>query len=553
MTPLRMLTGLQRLQLWLGAGPELPPCASRPLHGLLPALAGLTHLTQLQLLRGLHVPADLRELHHLGALRQLEVLGLHDSVLGDTELAALAPCTALRCLRVDALRLPSRASAAAGVADAMTAAVLLGRLEHLEVNMLSGGVGWGRRCSSPRIGGRGGSTGALAELCTGLTHFGPLESTLGAAGQGCVVDLGMLAGHPRLVSLGLLLGALGSTLTIRSGSAAQHSRRGALAAAAAAVSRAVLGSIPARGADEGGGSSGGAPEGVAVGELLVLLRGLPALRNLQLWGHAGGLSGRTLASLRRSAAPRSGHACGAGCKSCDGEALVHSTGSHSGLESCNWGGSVSSSRSSSSVAASLGSISIPGSPSYPSTAATSPVPVSATSAAVALSDLSSTMGSLLGSRSGGTGLNQSHRGSIMGTPLSIARTATALVMSAGGLLTSRSAAGDTGQSREQQQQQQHVQLNEQGDSLRQRHPSTRVLNCAGCYAAGGSCFGCASAACDMCRSSVDFDFVRRLLLALPALCSVQLHRCRHLPRCGCDLAARLCSRLSNAEVCVLRA
>ncbi|WIA40384.1 hypothetical protein OEZ86_013747 [Tetradesmus obliquus] len=104
---LSALTHLKELQLWLsGGGRELPPCSSKPLPGMLAAAAQLTGLTRLELLQGLYMSWDLREIRHLSSLRQLQVLGLHDSVLCDDDLALLAPCSSLQHLRRTAASVP---------------------------------------------------------------------------------------------------------------------------------------------------------------------------------------------------------------------------------------------------------------------------------------------------------------------------------------------------------------------------------------------------------------------------------------------------------------
>lgn len=59
--------------MWLGAGHEFPPCSSKPLAGLLEALGQLSGLTRLQLLQGLYMSWDLRQVAHLSSLQQLQV------------------------------------------------------------------------------------------------------------------------------------------------------------------------------------------------------------------------------------------------------------------------------------------------------------------------------------------------------------------------------------------------------------------------------------------------------------------------------------------------
>eukprot|EP00775_Hariotina_reticulata_P005183 gene5183-5421_t len=114
---------LRELHLWLGASHEFPPCSSKPLTGMLESVGQLRGLTQLQLLQGLHLSWDLRQLHHLNKLQQLQ----------------------------------------------------------------------------------------LHEVSPQLTHLGPLEGSLGAKGHGVVWDISALQGHPGLRSIGLMLGAIGST------------------------------------------------------------------------------------------------------------------------------------------------------------------------------------------------------------------------------------------------------------------------------------------------------------------------------------------------------
>jgi hypothetical protein len=71
---LLQLTHLKELQMWLSAGGrQLPPCSSKPLPGMLEAVGQLTGLTRLELLQGLYMSWDLRQIRHLSALKQLQV------------------------------------------------------------------------------------------------------------------------------------------------------------------------------------------------------------------------------------------------------------------------------------------------------------------------------------------------------------------------------------------------------------------------------------------------------------------------------------------------
>jgi hypothetical protein len=88
---LSQLTHLKELQMWLSAGGrQLPPCSSKPLPGMLEAVGQLAGLTRLELLQGLYMSWDLRQIRHLSTLKQLQVRGwCHGAVVGSKS----------RCLR----------------------------------------------------------------------------------------------------------------------------------------------------------------------------------------------------------------------------------------------------------------------------------------------------------------------------------------------------------------------------------------------------------------------------------------------------------------------
>lgn len=71
---LSAMSNLQELQLWLAGGRELPPCSSKPLPGMIEAVGRLSGVTRLELLQGLYMTWDLRELHHLSGLHRLQVV-----------------------------------------------------------------------------------------------------------------------------------------------------------------------------------------------------------------------------------------------------------------------------------------------------------------------------------------------------------------------------------------------------------------------------------------------------------------------------------------------
>ncbi|KAI8471686.1 MAG: hypothetical protein J3K34DRAFT_520366 [Monoraphidium minutum] len=233
--PLAALTGLRELSIWLGSHCALPPWSSRPLPDLLPTAAALRGLTALTLLGGLRRPGDASQLALLAALPRLHSLGLHDTVVGPEEVAALARCRALTSLAADSLHLPA----------GLQGAPPLRRLEAL-------------RCNALGLGPL-----ALADALPGLTSLAPLKDTLGPGAYGVHLPLAALEGSGRLRHLGLMLGAL------RPGRGGGGGGGGAASAAAAAAR--ALAALPRLSELDLIGAAGGPDAGVPGGGAELLL------------------------------------------------------------------------------------------------------------------------------------------------------------------------------------------------------------------------------------------------------------------------------------------
>ncbi|KAF6255453.1 hypothetical protein COO60DRAFT_1702842 [Scenedesmus sp. NREL 46B-D3] len=247
---LSALTHLQELRVWLsGGGRELPPCSSKPLPGMLEAAGQLTGLTRLELLQGLYMSWDLRLIRHLSNLGQLQVLSLHDSVLCDDELALLAPCSSLQHLRVDTLKLPAIRSTAAAVLQ------------------------------QP---GQPAATAAAA-AAAGAAALQGVDADAAAGSNTLPSALAALARLKQLEVNMLQLGLWQMDESSKTANCAES--------LAAAVVRVILQSA-------GISRGGSGPGGCSVPQLAALLQSLPQLQQLQLWGHAGGVTGKMLASLR---------------------------------------------------------------------------------------------------------------------------------------------------------------------------------------------------------------------------------------------------------------
>lgn len=100
--PLTHMTNLQRLHVWLGANSELP-CSNKPLRGLLAAVGKLTHLTELQLLKGLYLSWELRKIVQLDSLTDLQVSwgsDLSPQKRGETWVLWSGSCSMRQCFLV---------------------------------------------------------------------------------------------------------------------------------------------------------------------------------------------------------------------------------------------------------------------------------------------------------------------------------------------------------------------------------------------------------------------------------------------------------------------
>lgn len=502
-----------------------------------------------------------------------QVLGLHDSVLSEFELALLSPCTALTALKVDSIKLNSlqRSSQAAattqeeaeftaGLAAFMVAAtearvfgpgvssrtvphlITLQRLQHLEVNMLQLGV-W-----------------QLHEVCPDLNTLTPLECTLGSKGRGVVWDLGCLADHRKLQSLGLMLGALGTAgMRYNKDAATSRDAESAAAVAATAVVRAIMQSAGVR-------RLSGAVSRCSMQELVTVLKSLPSLRCLQLWGHAGGVSDRFVASVDGAAST----CCSNG--GCHYINDPHSSSSCSRSESrcrsrCSAHGEASNSSSSSSLTAtsrlslSTDECSIKdGTSSGSSSNCSSP----GKSAAMVVGNLLHSLGSLVSPRS-----RDSMRAATQAATTLTAAAAKSAAASHGALeggqhfLSSHIPSDVTGSKHQQLKQQNESQAAEESgadsacsaasatvDTAEQimaavaSTPGATTAERALCCSSGVTCSRC-------CHHGADHQLVQQLLQDFPQLEQIQLVKCQHLAQGGMQLAAQCCSMTSTAVVSVL--